>query len=96
MYIVISDKRGCPEWDPAKPLRDQTLWHEHATFMDGLVEAGVIVFGGTFAGDERALLVVDAASEDAVRSALADDPWLGSHLQIESVEPFTLRLDPRG
>jgi hypothetical protein len=35
---------------------------------------------------------VEAESGDAIRATLARDPWSGSHLVIESIEPWTIRL----
>jgi uncharacterized protein YciI len=95
MYLVTTNKRGCPGWDPAKPLREQSSWEAHAAFMEGLVDDGFVVLGGTLDGDERAVLVVDAGFEEDARATLAGDPWTGSHLRVESVEPWTIRLDGR-
>jgi hypothetical protein len=95
MYLVTTNKRGCAGWDPAKPLAEQSRWDEHAAFMEALVDDGFVVLGGTLDGDERAVLVVDADSEESVRSTLARDPWAGSHLHVESVEHWTIRLDAR-
>jgi hypothetical protein len=39
--------------------------------------------------------VVEAGSEETVRATLARDPWFESHLRVEAVEPWTLRLDVR-
>jgi hypothetical protein len=39
--------------------------------------------------------VVDAASADEVRATLARDPWSGTHLVVDSVDAWTLRLDAR-
>ena len=36
-------------WDPAKPVREQPFWDDHARFMDALFEKGAIVLGGPFA-----------------------------------------------
>jgi hypothetical protein len=75
------------------PLEEQSGWDEHATFMDGLADAGFVVLGGPLSNDEgRALLVVQAADEGAVRRTLADDPWHETHLVIESVDAWTIRL----
>jgi uncharacterized protein YciI len=93
MYLVTTNKRGCTEWDPTKPLVEQSRWAEHAAFMNGLVEDRFVVLGGTLDGDERAVLVVDADSEESVRATLAQDPWAGSHLRVESVEHWTIRLE---
>jgi hypothetical protein len=63
--------------------------------MDGLVDAGFVVLGGPLADEHRVVLVVAAESEDAVRATLARDPWIGSHLVVDSIEPWTIRLDKR-
>jgi hypothetical protein len=38
---------------------------------------------------------VEAESADAVRAAFARDPWIGSHLVIDAIEPWTIRMDGR-
>jgi hypothetical protein len=93
-YFVV-ERRGGPLWDPARPLEEQSGWLEHAAFMDGLVENGFVVLGGPLAGELRVILVVDATSEEEVRIQLARDPWSGTHLVIESVDAWTIRLDGR-
>ena len=60
-------------------MREQDAWDEHAAFMDGLVEDGFVLLGGPL-GADRALLIVDAASEEAVRERLARDPWIPMRL----------------
>jgi uncharacterized protein YciI len=92
-HVVI--RRSGPEWDPARRLEDQTGWSEHASFMDGLVGSGFLVLGGPLADEERVVHAVEAESEDAVRATLAHDPWSGSHLRIDTIEPWTIRLDAR-
>jgi len=94
MFFVLERRRG-PEWDPSAPLEGQSGWEEHAAFMDGLVDAGFIVLGGPLADEHRVMLAIEAASEDEVRSTLARDPWHESHLVVESVDPWTIRLDGR-
>jgi uncharacterized protein YciI len=94
MFHVVVTRSG-PEWDPAKPLEEQLGWDEHAAFMDGLVEDGVIVLGGPLADELRVVHAVEAESAAAVRATLARDPWSESHLVIEAVEPGTIRLDAR-
>jgi hypothetical protein len=63
--------------------------------MDGLVESGFIVLGGPLADEHRVVHVVEAESEDAIRATLARDPWSGTHLEIGSIDPWTIRLDGR-
>jgi hypothetical protein len=49
--------------------------------------------GGPLADEHRVVLVVEAESEDAVRSTLARDPWSETHLQIDTIDRWTIRLD---
>jgi uncharacterized protein YciI len=95
MFLVVQRRSG-PQWDPSRPLEEQSDWPAHASFMDGLVDAGFVVLGGPLADERRAVLVVEAESEDAVRATLARDPWSESHLRVESVDLWTIRLDGRG
>jgi hypothetical protein len=49
----------------------------------------------TRSGEFHVVHVVEAESEEAVRETFAHDPWRGSHLEIESIDPWTIRLDGR-
>lgn len=94
MFHVVVTRTG-PNWQPERPLEEQTGWADHASFMDGLVEAGFIVLGGPLADERRVVHAVEAESEAAVRETLARDPWSETHLQVASVEQWTIRLDGR-
>jgi uncharacterized protein YciI len=94
-FFVVLRRRG-PAWDPARPLEKQSGWTAHAAFMDSLVDSGFVVLGGPLADEERVVLAVEAPSEAVVRETLAADPWSESHLIIDAVEPWTVRLDGRG
>jgi uncharacterized protein YciI len=93
-FLVLVRRTG-PEWDRSRPMEEQSDWDAHAEFMDGLVEDGFIVLGGPLADEERVAHVIEADSEQAVRATLARDPWTKTHLVIDSIEPWTLRLDSR-
>ena len=58
---------------------------DHASFMDGLADAGLVLLAGLLARTEtgrlRALLIVSAAGEDEIRQLLDDDPWVRIHRQ---------------
>ena len=73
----------------------QAGWPAHADFMDELVSTGFVVLGGPLADERRVVLAVEAESEQAVRATLARDPWSDTHLVVESVDPWTIRLDGR-
>jgi len=93
-FLVVVHRSG-PQWDPSRPREEQTGWPEHAAFMDGLVNTGFVVLGGPLADEHRVVLVVEAESEDAVRAALARDPWSETHLRVDTIDPWTIRLDGR-
>jgi len=54
-----------------------------------------VVLGGPLGDEHRVVLVVDAESEDAVRKTLVRDPWDQTHLRIDTVDRWTIRLDGR-
>jgi hypothetical protein len=94
MFLVVVRQSG-PEFERSRPLEEQSGWDAHAAFMDGLVNAGFIVLGGPLAGDGRVAHAVEAESPDAIRATLARDPWSDTHLRIDTIEPWTIRLDGR-
>jgi uncharacterized protein YciI len=91
LFLVYQEHGG--PWDWSRGLREQRRFAEHARFVDGLVEEGVIVLGGPL--DEKdVLLVVDAASEEAVRSCFARDPWIEDRLlTITAIRRWNVLLD---
>jgi uncharacterized protein YciI len=92
-YVVL--RRLGPQWDRSRPMEAQSQWAAHAAFMDELVDDGFVVLGGPLADGERVVLAVEAASEPEVRATLARDPWSDTHLVVDSIEPWTIRLDGR-
>ena len=94
MFHVVLHRSG-PEYDRSRPLEEQSGWDEHASFMDGLVERGFIVLGGPLADEYRVVHAVEAESEAEIRKTLARDPWSGSHLVVDAIDPWTIRLDGR-
>lgn len=94
MFYVVLRRRG-PDWDPSQPLEGQSGWEEHADFMEDLVDRGLIVLGGPLFDEHRVVHVMEAGSEEEIRSTLARDPWSETHLVIAAIEPWTIRLDAR-
>src|SRR4051812_1582663 len=94
MFLVILTRSG-PDWEAGKRLEEQSGWAEHAAFMDDLVEQRFIVLGGPLADEHRTAHAVEAESADAIRETFARDPWSGSHLEITSIDEWTIRLDGR-
>ena len=94
MFHVVLTRSG-PQWLRGRPLEEQSGWSEHASFMDTLVDDGFLVLGGPLADEHRVVHAVEAESADEVRAALARDPWSGTHLVVDAIEPWTIRLDSR-
>src|SRR4051812_19377456 len=95
MFLVVLRRSG-PQWDASRPLEEQSGWAAHAAFMDGLADTGFIVLGGPLADEVRTAHAVQAASEEAIRETLARDPWSGTHLEVDSIDRWTIRLIGRG
>jgi uncharacterized protein YciI len=93
--FLVTVRRSGLEWDPSRPLEQQSGWPAHTAFMDGLVEEGFIVLGGPLADEHGVVNAVEAESEDAVRATFARDPWNETHLNVDTIEPWTLRLEGR-
>jgi uncharacterized protein YciI len=85
-------------WLSDRGLEDQPRWREHADFMNGLAEEGVVVLGGPLEGTPDVLLIVRGESAEAISQRLGGDPW--THLEllrILSITPWTIRLGaPQG
>jgi uncharacterized protein YciI len=94
MFLVVLRRSG-PQWDPSRPIEEQSDWPAHAAFMDALVEQGFIVLGGPLVDELRVVHAVEAESEEAIRVTLGRDPWSETHLRIDSIDPWTIRLDGR-
>jgi uncharacterized protein YciI len=82
-----------PNWDPAKPTREQAGWDPHAAFMDTLSEEGFVAFGGPAGNRDEVVLAVDAPDEATIRARLALDPWTeAALLRVISVETWATWL----
>ena len=86
-----------PHWDRSRPIRQQDGWDEHAAFMDGLVDDGLIILGGPVGdGQQGALLLAEAAGEREIAARLGEDPWAAMELlHVGTVQPWALWLDSR-
>jgi uncharacterized protein YciI len=92
-YFAVIREAG-PRWTDGG-IAGQPAVNDHAGFMNALASDGFILFAGPLAATEsgrlRALLIVDAETEDEIRRRLADDPWVHmDRLVIMSIEPWNL------
>jgi uncharacterized protein YciI len=95
MFLVVLRRSG-PEWDPERTMEEQSGWPAHASFMDSLVAQGFVVLGGPLADEHRVVLAAEAETENEVRATLSRDPWSETHLRVDTIDPWTIRLDGRG
>jgi uncharacterized protein len=96
--FAVTTARGA-NWDRDRGIRQQPFFDQHAAFADGLVDQGVIIFGGPVASDDEedvALLAVEAPDEGALRSIFDADPWTVHRVfRIKAVRAWTVWLDGR-
>jgi hypothetical protein len=95
VYFVVTRERT-ENWDWGRSMREQDLWDEHATFMDDLVDRGIIVLGGPLEEGKYVLHICNVAAKENIEPLLADDPWTANGLlRTIKVERWEVLLDPR-
>src|SRR5919197_450348 len=92
-YYAVEREAG-PGWTDGG-IADQPDVSDHATFMNGLADQGVVLFAGPLAGTEsgrlRALLIMDVDTEYEIRDRLAADPWVRTdRLRITRIDEWQL------
>jgi len=92
--FAVRNLRGGP-WDWSRGMAEQQGWKEHAAFMNALVDDGFILLGGPLEGGREVLLIIVAASVEAVRERLAQDPWASNGmLSVKQVERWSIAVSP--
>jgi uncharacterized protein YciI len=95
MSLFAVTREAGPSWTDGKGAFEQPAANDHAAFMKGLADEGLVLVAGPLAGSEhdriRVLLIAEAASETDIHRRLADDPWARTQrLVTTSVEPWNL------
>jgi uncharacterized protein YciI len=95
MKLFAVTRTAGPAWTDGKGAFEQPAVNNHAAFMNGLADEGVVLFAGPLAGSEhdriRVLLIACAASEADIHLRLADDPWESTQRVVTTnVEPWEL------
>ena len=87
-FFVVINEAG-PAWDPRLAMREQKGWNDHAAFMDALEADHVVILGGPLKNysKHKAMLVVQAKDEPALRMRLAEDPWMRAGI-LQNVELY--------
>ncbi|MFN8475845.1 MAG: YciI family protein [Anaerolineae bacterium] len=84
------------KWDPARGVREQDHWDEHASFMDALFDAGKVMLAGPFADDSGSMVILAADSVEAARAIFQEDPWAHQDILLTAdAKEWTIFLDSR-
>lgn len=93
--MVLFQRHGSA-WDPAKPVRAQAFWDDHARFVDALFAQGKILLAGPFADGSGSLVVLNVETPQAVHEIFRDDPWAQRDILVAAdVKEWTIFLDGR-
>ena len=95
MSLFAVHREAGPAWTEGKGAFDQPGVTDHAAFMNGLADDGLILAAGPLAGTEsgriRVLLIADADQEAEIVQRLAADPWERTgRITTTRIEPWTL------
>ena len=95
MSLFAVHREAGPAWTEDQGAFGQPGVNDHAAFMKGLAEQGLVLAAGPLAGSEsgriRVLLIADADNEAEITRRLADDPWEQTNrITTTDVEPWTL------
>ena len=85
-YYLVELANG-PDYDTSRERREQDGWDEHASFMDGLADEGLVAMAGPI-GDGNVLQIMAAANEDEIMARLSQDPWFETVLTVVSIRPW--------
>jgi uncharacterized protein YciI len=84
-----------PAWIRGRGSRQQPYWDEHAAFIDGLTERGLLVAGGPFADESGALNILARPPEELdVASLYGADPFVVHGIFVlERLIPWLVFVD---
>ncbi len=95
MSLFAVQREAGPAWTKGKGAFDQPGVNDHAAFMNGLADDGLVLAAGPLAGTEssriRVLLIADADNQAQIAQRLAADPWeLMGRITTTTIEPWSL------
>ena len=100
-YFVVEEIQGA-NWKPNLDIHKQNLWQEHADFMNTLEAEGFVVLGGPMYSENkakedhihRALLIIDAESENSILKRFTEDPWIkNALLKVNWIKKWDILLN---
>ena len=76
LHLFAVEVKVGPNWDTAKAPGDQAYFKEHSANLKRLRDAGHIVMGARYS--DIGLIIFSAASADAVRDMMDEDPSMSA------------------
>ena len=64
-----------------KPSQEQSLWREHADFMNALYDNGQIYLAGPWVDGSGAMVIMNADSVESAMAVMRQDPWATNDIQ---------------
>lgn len=84
-----------PTWKSGLP-EEQPGWDAHSEFIDALVEKGVFIMGGPWAGRLGSMSLWEGLNAEEVRDVMQSDPFVQNGVfEIEDVADWTVYVDTR-
>jgi uncharacterized protein YciI len=87
LYYALQYARG-PNWDPTKPLLEQPLLDPHVDYMQGLMEKGVLLYGGPYTDDTGGMAIVRVGSFEEAQAIVAADPAVRNGLFAPTIKAW--------
>jgi len=84
-----------PAWKSGLP-EEQPGWDAHAEFIDDLIERGVFIMGGPWAGRLGSMSLWEGVNADEVLQVMESDPFIQNGVfEIEDCADWTVYVDTR-
>jgi len=90
--VIVRVEAG-PTWESG-PVDEQPGWDEHADFIDGYVERGLMVMGGPFADSSGSVSIWEGRPADEIRAIQEQDPFVANGVfRIVDVRDWIVFVD---
>lgn len=94
MTLFAVHRRRMKNWALGTPIREQSLWSEHAEYIDRIFDAGKIVLGGPYTDGSGALLIISVENEQEARRLFEDDPWVAAEIfDVGTITPWQVFMN---
>ena len=89
LFVIVNSPGEA--WDKSKSVFEQPI-QEHLTYVKGLLDSGVMIFGGPFTDNAGGLILLECESIEKAQEIAANDPAAKSKLMVPAVHPFMIGM----